>query len=775
MCWIKGAKNLKNPRLSFSGKKLLVQLIVTFIIVFSFQHVLLDHWINDQSISGWINDFLEFSFIILLWAPLFYLVVYRDLKAKRQSDQYLLEHYEKYKVILDNSQLGAFIYDESGFVYVSRVFCKIVGLNENDILGKMLHENTLFDPETTVIIENYTKKRLAHQDAPEQYTVTTRQKDGSKLDLEFRVKTSILNGKPIILGSISDVTEKNKLETSLKDSEKLYRRLFESNMDLVIIANHNGVIIDVNQATEEAMGYKRTELIGQHYSILVYPEDLPKVEDAFERVMQGESTRYQTKGIDKHGEIRIFTVSVMPLYFEEEITGFFAFVKDITEQEHYLETIQKLAFHDFLTGLPNRHYFTQECQSIIDEAKEKDRRLALFYLDLDRVKVVNDNLGHAAGDELLKEASARFKKVIQNRGFISRIGGDEFAIIVPYFQSIDQVTDLAQNLLSILTEPIHLEHHNIQSKTSLGISLFPEHGDNLKTLMQAADTAMFQAKRLGGNQFKFYEKYFDPKNEKLFDLENDFAKAIHNREFFLAYQPKVDSETHEIRGVEALVRWKHPLRGIISPGEFIPIAEKTGLIVPLGEWVLREACLQAIQLQSNGFLPFRMAVNASVLQFQRTNFPVKVNEILEETGLEAKWLEIEITEGTFMEENQVVVEGISKLKEMGVYISLDDFGSGYSSMKYLHEFRIHALKIDRAFIEKVDQHKERAAIVQSIIQLAHGLSMQVVAEGVETHEELDFVRNLGVDEIQGYFISKPISAAEIEQFLVSMNETRERG
>jgi diguanylate cyclase len=767
---------MKYPGLSFNVPRLFVQINVSFLIGFILHHFLINRWIHEQYLTGWLIDLLEVFTFSLICVPILYIIVCRDLKRTKESVEHHINQYDKFKIILDESPLGAFIYDSSGFIYVSNNYHKIMGYEAKDFIGKKLAEVPIFDRETIILLENNAKNRLSQKQVPESYIVPANRRDGSKMFLEIRSKIIQMNRQPVLIGSYADMTDKIKLEASVRDSEKLYRRLFESNMDTVLIIDFDGIIIDINKASEVTIGYSRLDLIGKPYSMLVYPEDLPMVKNVFEKVLQGTTTRYEMKCINKQGEIRVLTVNAVPLYNEVEnkITGLFAIAKDITEQRQHLQTIHKIAYHDSLTGLPNRYYFTQECQKTLAEAEIAVNQVALLYIDLDRVKVVNENLGYTAGDEFLKQSSALFKTALKGRGFISRIGAEEFAVVIPSYQSIEEIIVLTETLLSVLSSPLIIEQQCIRSKTSMGISLYPEHGKDFKTLLQAANTAMYQAKYEGGNQFKVYHPSFDKKIAELFQLEIDLAKAIENHELYLAYQPKVDPETYEIKGVETLVRWNHPTKGIVSPGDFIPIAEDTGLIVPLGEWVLREACRQATKWQRQGFFPFRISVNASILQFQRTNFPEKIKEVLAETGLDPWLLEIEITEGTFMEENQVVVEGVSLLKDMGVYISLDDFGTGYSSMKYLHQFRLHALKIDRAFIDQVNEHKEKAAIVQSITQLAHGLSMHVVAEGVETVAELDFIKNLGIDEVQGYYISKPLLPEQLEQFIFALEETREK-
>ncbi|MGJ7922688.1 sensor domain-containing protein [Neobacillus sp. LXY-4] len=756
---------MKNPQLSLSVPKLLAQMILAYIIGFILHHQFVDEWIHRQNFSDGLEELLVFTSFLFITAPIFYLIVYRYLNKKSKEGYHFLQQYNQLMEILDDSPIGGFVYGKDGFEYVNKKYCQIVGVKEKDIIGKRFLEAKLFDDETNKLLSSNAQKRFHHQFVPDYYTVSSRQKNNATLSLEFRSKLGNLNGRPVIFGTVIDVTEKMNLEISLKKSEQLYRRLFEANMDIALILDKKGTIVEVNKAGEDAFGYEKSEIIGQSFNGFIFEQGRPEAWDVFDKVLQGQSIRYETKVIGKKNQQASIAISIMPIYLDEEITGAFAYVRDITVQREHLNTIQKMAYYDSLTGLPNRHYFTEEFNRLIDEAGSKHKRAALLYLDLDRLKMVNDNLGHLAGDKLLQMTSCRFKEVIKERGFISRLGGDEFTVIVQFFESIEEVIAIADDIITSFVEPFGIEGSSIQSKVSIGIALFPEHGDSYKGLIQAADNAMFHAKRLGGNQYKIFNSAYSSHSKKLFEFENDFSRAIENQEFFLVYQPKFDADIHTIRGVEALLRWNHSQKGEISPGDFIPMAEATGLIVPLGEWVLREACRQAKAWEASGFAPFRIAVNVSALQFQQTNFPDKVSEILAENDLDPNWLEIEIPEGTLMEENEVVHFGVSRLKEMGIHIALDHFGTGYSSFKYLKQFPLHTLKIDRSFIERVHLHKQRAAIVQAIIQLGQGLGIQVVAEGVETADELAFLQNQGIDEVQGYYISKPLPPAQLEKLI----------
>lgn len=754
------------PTLSINYTRLLIQGIAAFIVGFFLHHLLLESWIHTNLQPGLLQYLFDIFSSILFTAPFFYIAVYRDFKKKAIKDQYILDQYEKFRTILEGSTVGAFIYDEDGFVYVSPKFCRKLGYRSKDFIGKTFSEIPLLTKETQELVTRNVKSRMSGIPVQDLYVVEAKKKDQTKVFLEVRANASPYRNRRMIIGSVIDVTDRLKLETSLRQSEHMYRQLFESNMDAVMLIDKNGIVIEANPMTEVNSGFAREELVGKPFPEIIHSDDLARIVKEFEKVVLGESIQTECRSIHKTGEEKFYHINAFPFYENGHITGGFCLCRDITNEKKQEKTIQRLAYHDFLTGLPNRHYFTKEFKFILSMAAREDQNVALLYMDLDRVKAVNDNLGHTAGDELLKEVTKRFEQACEGKGVIARIGGDEFTVLLPFYESLTQVTDLANDILISLSEPVHIGNHPIHAKTSVGISLYPHHGDNMEKLIQAADIAMFQAKHLGGNQYQFFDSSNNNKSEEYFHLEHDLIKAVKNDEFFLEYQPKMDGKTLEIRATEALIRWNHPKKGLISPSEFIPLAEETGLIVQIGEWVLREACIQVKEWERKGYPNVRMAVNVSAVQFRQVDMATLIENILKEFSLKPSSLEIEITEGTLIEDNDFITSGIKRLKKLGVYNSLDDFGTGYSSMNYLKQFRLHSLKIDKSFVSNVDQQPELASIVKAIVQLAHGLGMQVVAEGVETENELQFLRNERIDEVQGFILSGPLPASGMEQLFI---------
>ncbi|NMD68777.1 EAL domain-containing protein [Bacillus sp. DNRA2] len=456
-------------------------------------------------------------------------------------------------------------------------------------------------------------------------------------------------------------------------------------------------------------------------------------------------------------------LEMMILFFITVPFFYLIVYRDITKKinaDHKL--LEEMAYFDSLTGLSNRHYFIEKSQKILEEAEKKQERVALLYLDLDRLKVVNDNLGHFAGDELLQQTAKRLREMVGELGIVSRLGGDEFAILYSFGKNSEQeVLSKTNGLLAGFHEPFQIDGYAIHSKLSIGIAIFPDHGKTNGELLEASDTAMFQAKRLGGNQYKLYNPSYAVSSQQIFDIENDFFEALKNQDLFLVYQPRVDSLTLDTISVEALIRWKHPEKGTILPEKFIKIAETTGQIIQMGEWVLKEACQQLKSWQKEGHRKLRMAVNISEKQLQHRDFPNKVQAILQDTGVAAKDLELEISNLSLLDENEIVYCGICKLREIGIHLALDDFGIGYSPLRLIKGHRLHALNIDKEFIENVDQDDEKAAVLQSIAMLARGLKIEVVAKGVETKPELEFLQHNGFNLIQGNYIAAPAKAEQL--------------
>jgi len=431
--------------------------------------------------------------------------------------------------------------------------------------------------------------------------------------------------------------------------------------------------------------------------------------------------------------------------------------------------LKEQALNDPLTNLPNRIMFHEKLDAAIKDARSHHHKVAVMFIDLDRFKFINDTLGHDVGDSLLIMVSERLKEAdYTNTAIISRLGGDEFTVILPYLTEVHDLMPLLELMISTLSRPYQIGEHNIRVTASIGVSIFPNDGEEIDTIIKCADMAMYKAKQEGKNNFQFYNVAIEEIIAKRMKLETYLRKAVEEEQFSLQYQPKVNIHTGNVVGMEALIRWEHPLIGFIPPSEFIPLAEDTGLIIPIGEWVLRTACSDNKKWQEAGYEPLVVAVNLSAHQFQQPFFVEYIKDVLHETKLDPQYLELEITESFALHQIDTAIKKLKELKRMGVKISIDDFGTGYSSLSYLKKFPIDTLKIDKSFVDDILNESDDAAIATAIVSLAQSLNLNVVAEGVETEDQLNFLKKLGCNDMQGFLYSRPLAKEKFEEFLVNL-------
>ncbi|APA69494.1 MULTISPECIES: putative bifunctional diguanylate cyclase/phosphodiesterase [unclassified Janthinobacterium] len=531
--------------------------------------------------------------------------------------------------------------------------------------------------------------------------------------------------------------------------------------------NREGYYLDYEQGHDASAGFSIENCVGSHIRDVLPPEIAARLLDQAHAVLATQHIRSVDYTLTHGDSTRHFEARLVATGADEVL----GLVRDISERKRTEEQIRRLAYCDSLTGIPNRQAFLETLERELSRSKEHDKKFAVLFMDLDAFKRINDTLGHDVGDHLLKVVSERLRETIRPSDLVlraehefeptsggsnlARLGGDEFTILIPDLERVEDALNVAHRVKEAMRRPFMIESHEIFVTASIGISLYPEDGEDCNSLLKYADTAMYHAKNCGKNNAKLYSSSLTMEIMSHVKMEVGLRKALQNNELYLLYQPQIDVPSTQIVGVEALVRWRHPERGIISPTEFIPLAEETGLIVPIGEWVLRTACNQAKAWQSDGGRAIRMAVNLSAKQFKDENLMQIVLSVLADTGLDARLLELELTEGTLMDDARATMVTLEQLRGIGVYLSIDDFGTGYSSMNYLKRFDVRALKIDKSFIAGLPQDAENAAITRAIIAMAHGLKMVVVAEGVETDEQLLMLEEYGCDMAQGYFLGHP--------------------
>lgn len=558
----------------------------------------------------------------------------------------------------------------------------------------------------------------------------------------------------------------------LRDNEERYRTLTENTYDLICEISAGGQYLYVSPNYRDVLGYEPQELLNKSMGDTIHPDDRDAVLERLKKLKFSAFKHIVYRKICKNGEIRCFESTGRSYLTTAGETRIVFVSRDITGRQKYQETIWRQAFHDSLTGLPNRMLFKDRLSHALVHAKRNKQMLAVIFLDLDRFKLINDTLGHEIGDHLLKSVALRLQKCVREEDTISRLGGDEFTLLLPEISKSESAAKVAQKIIEEILQPFCIGEYELYISTSIGIALYPSDGEDAETLLKNADTAMYLAKERGRNNYQFYTPALNKKTVERMTMENELRRAIDRQEFVLHYQPKVNIKTGKIIGVEALVRWQHSVRGLIPPSDFIPTAEETGMIVPLGEWILRTACAQNKAWQDAGFEPLTISVNLSGRQFELQNLSVVIERILKETGLAPFWLELEITESTAMQNADYTIETLQNLKEMGVQFSIDDFGTGYSSLSQLRRFPVDKLKIDKSFVLDIGTGHDNEIIASSVIALGKSLKLGVIAEGVETEEQLNFLKKHQCIEMQGFLFSKPLAAGDFSDLLRQKNISR---
>ncbi len=568
----------------------------------------------------------------------------------------------------------------------------------------------------------------------------------------------------------------------LQQSHKLYQEMVESANSIILRWDTEGIIRFVNAYAVDFFGFSEEEMCGKSVMETIVPKtestgrDLAFMIEDIGRNPE-DYIQNENENIKKNGE-RIWVSWNNKAVKDEQgnTVEILSIGNNVTDRKVYEQRIYQLAHYDPLTGLPNRAMFMERLNMAMLSGKHRNVTLPVFYIDLDRFKPINDSLGHHTGDLLLKQLATRLSGCIRSNEILARMGGDEFMVILEQEntkeKAMESARHVAQHMLDVMSAPYDLNGNQIFISGSIGIVLSPDDGEEQSTLIKNADIAMYHAKQKGKNCFQFYEAHMNARALERLQMETELRKAITDNKLDIHYQPTYNLDTGKLECVEALLRWQHPELGEVPPNSFIPVAEETGLIIPLGEWVLRNVIDQAAKWRDSAGDDFVVAINLSMRQFEHKQLLVTISSILAQTGLPPENLGLEITESTIMQNSQQALEILQQLKEMGIKLFIDDFGTGYSSLARLRDLPIHTVKIDRSFIADITSHPKNARIVDTIISMAHNLSINVIAEGVENQQQLDYLCQRGCYCIQGYFISKPLAAREVEKLL---GKTLEQG
>ena len=590
--------------------------------------------------------------------------------------------------------------------------------------------------------------------------------DENSVNLAFEAGATDYISKPInwavLRKRLGRLLRARQTEMTLDQRDAFARSIINHAIEGIITIDINGIIDYINPAAEQIFGYISYDILGKNINMLI-PELYYKDWDNLYTNDKFIDANIELIGHRNDDSTLPIEITISKFYVEEKC--FFTIIlRDITERKRYEETIRYQAFYDSLTTLPNRLLLKERMILEISHAKHTNESLAIMYLDLDRFKLINDTLGHDIGDKLLKEVALRLKKCVQSSDTVARIGGDEFVILLPGITHKESIGKVANKILEAIREPLIIDTHQLYLSISIGVTIYPDDSEDDETLLTNADVAMYRAKEEGKNNFQLYTPALNAKALERLELENSLRRALEYKEFVVYYQPKVNTSTEKIIGMEALIRWQHPNWGLVPPQKFIPLAEETGLIVPIGEWVLRTACAHNKALQNAGLPPLTVAVNLSALQFQLQDLTTMVSNALEETGLDPQYLELEITESIAMQNVEHTINMLNELKAMGIKFAIDDFGTGYSSLSQLNSFSVNKLKIDRSFVSKIDGRKDNSIIASTVLALGKSLELGIVAEGVENQEQANFFKENKCDEMQGYFFGRPMSTENFEKF-----------
>ena len=684
----------------------------------------------------------------------------REITDKRLQNvlfTILFHHIEELVFVMDFDDHNTFRY-----AFINEAAYKLTGLPD-DCIGQTWYDY-LPAEKAGLLQRYYERSRTTHESVS---FIDAMDYNGHECFGETTISPVYdSKGDMVYLVGITHLSEHYMQENGMIiESEQIYRSLLDHNMDAIISLNRTGEILNCNPSTMSITGYQEKHLKDHSFFHYIHSNDYARIMNLFERALKG----YAMEATDvfflhRRGHHIQIQLKSVPIVVNRVIKGVYFIIRDLSEQFRNTEKINYMVLHDQLTGLLNRSALMKDLHDAILIAKKLNSNFSLIYIDLDRFKFMNDSFGHQSGDQLLKAISQRFLSIQGDHHSIYRQGGDEFVILLEN-TTREETVEFIDGIILILKEPFHINDQQYYVTASMGISMYPYDGLDTVTLMQKADNALFQVKKRGRAHYLFYSaRMRNDQFQNPFIMDTSLRKAIEKKELAVHYQPQINLLTNETASFEALLRWNHSMLGSISPAEFIPVAEDTGLIIPIGEWVIDEVCRQINEWKGKGYTT-KVAINLSPKQFQQPNIVETIQRYMDVYKIESSSLEIEITEGTIQDIKETN-ETLKEMKKLGLSISVDDFGTGYSSLSYLKQFPLNTLKIDRSFISELMTDSKDAAITRTIIHLGHSLGLEVIAEGVETKEQADFLLDIQCEKAQGFYFSRPIPATEAEeQFL----------